>query len=272
MNAISFFISVFDIFLTNCCHIWDTSGVRAVLMPSLPLSSSLIPSLLFYLSLSFSLLVSVVSKWHTEATTLAATYKKIFIAPTAANIYHTLVCVLCASVSVCWCVCVCVMVCVYCASLPAIIYTLLIFHHVTTATGCLFGCSSPDLHAYPACPLSLSIVPSLSVTLSLSAGGTRAALSHSPRAPCTLCYTLLFIAVAQHGCLPGIPQRGIVVGAVSDFGCCWPLLQLQFTALRRSLPLPLSLLLSLSFSVPLWEWPQNAKRLFSYSLSLPHFS
>lgn len=116
MNAISFFISVFDIFLTICCHIWDTSGVRAVLMPSLSLSSSLIPSLLFFLSLSFSLLVSVVSKWHTEATTLAATYKKIFIAPTAANIYHTLVCVLCASVSVCWCVCVCVMVCVYCAS------------------------------------------------------------------------------------------------------------------------------------------------------------
>lgn len=112
------------------------------------------------------------------------------------------------------------MVCVYCAFLPAIIYMLLIFHHVTTATGCLFGCSSPDLHAYPPFPLPLSIVPSLSVTLSLSAGGTRAALSHSPRAPCTLCYTLLFIAVAQHGCLPGIPRRGIVVGAVSDFGCC----------------------------------------------------
>lgn len=121
---------------------------------------------------------------------------------------------------------------------------------------------SPDLHAFTPFPLSLSLSlspspsllppPLLSVTLSLSAGGTRAALSHWPRVPRKLCYTLLFIAVAQHGSLP----VSVSAWHSPTWHCSPPapalaaadptLLQLQFAALRRSLYLPPSFSLFLS--------------------------
>jgi len=60
------------------------------------------------------------------------------------------------SLSLCFCRCRCL-----CLSIPTIIYTLLIFHHVTTVAGCLFGCFSfwlPLSHSRPALSYTLLFI------------------------------------------------------------------------------------------------------------------
>lgn len=117
------------------------------------------------------------------------------------------------------------MVCVYCASLPAIIYTLLIFHHATTAAGCLFSCSFsrfarlysfPSLSVSVSLSLSLSLAPSLTLchTLSFCWWHSSCTFALASCAPQTVLHFIVYCGcptrLAPCLCLPGIPRRGIV--------------------------------------------------------------
>lgn len=178
----------------------------------------------------FRVPVSIVSKWHTETTTLPTTYKKYLLLPQP-QIFTTL-----------HCVCVCA----WCAAMPAIIYTLLIFHHVTTAAVCLFGCSSTDLHASPLflSLSSLSLALSLLHTLSFSSCTFALAL-------CALQTVLHFIVycgcparLAPWLCLAAVPDVALFLSRQRRRLWLWLLLTpattVQLSALRLCLHLALA--------------------------------